>query len=221
MADSNRKLWLRFDGVDEATAVVDSSPVTKTVTPAGAFALDTSQYKFGSASGLFTTGDDVLTVTDHADFTLGAAWTIECWLNSSVVDASYWRHYVDATHLLVCNIISDVVRLIFKNGAIDVDVAGTTPVSADNWHHLAFTFDGTTARVFLDGALDKSVVGNCTVPDFAVNPAINYGGHVRGWLDEFAIFNACKYTASFTPRGPRGSTVAALDAYLKGLGYGC
>ncbi len=43
MAISNRKLWLHFDGANGSTSVIDSSPVTKTISSAGAFAIDTAQ----------------------------------------------------------------------------------------------------------------------------------------------------------------------------------
>ena len=34
------------------------------------------------------------------------------------------------------------------------DTPGTRPVDDGNWHHLALTFDGTTARLYVDGTLD-------------------------------------------------------------------
>ena len=209
--DTDCKLLLRFDGADGATAVIDSSPSTKSIAAAGSFELDDANKKFGATSGLFTTASDVLTVTDHDDFALGAAWTIEAWVYSSTTPSfSIWRQYLNVNYYIIFNITNGVVRCFFNNGGIapyPCSIEGTTPVTTGEWHHVAFTFDGTSLRLFLDGQLENTDTVDYTVPNWAANPTVNYNGLLRGWLDGVALFNVCKYTAAFTPpTQPHGDT---------------
>ena len=194
----NRKLWLHFDGVNGSTSVIDSSPVTKTITSAGAFVLDTSQKRFGVSSGYFTTVADVLTVTDHIDFAFGTSWTVEFWAKwSSTVNASFWRQ-LDGANYIACTKTNGFIRNFFSNGGGALDVAGTIPTgTADGlWHHFAYTYDGTTLRLFVDGVLDNSAVNDYTMYNLAADPTINFGGTMRGWIDELTLWNICKYPSS-------------------------
>ena len=40
-------------------------------------------------------------------------------------------------------------------------VVGATPVSSNVWHHVAVTYDGTTWRLYLDGAARRDAGGEC------------------------------------------------------------
>lgn len=53
--DANTKLLLHYNGADGSTTFTDSETTPKTVTPHGSVQIDTAQFKFGGASGLFTT----------------------------------------------------------------------------------------------------------------------------------------------------------------------
>ena len=203
--DANSVLLLHFNGTDESSTVTDSSPTTKTVTVAAPAQIDDTQYKFGPTSGYFPAAGGALTITDHADFALGAAWTIEFWVNTSAVAGTYipiWRQFLDSTHVL--NIYHQTstgfIRCLLRNNPLDSDLSsGAVVFMPGTWYHLALTFDGTTCRIFCGGVIVGSLVADFTIPDFAANPVINYGGDFRGWIDEFAIFDTCKYTANFTP----------------------
>ena len=66
-------------------------------------------------------------------------------------------------------------------------VNGTTAIPADgSWHHVAATYDGTTWRLYLDGALDATLSVGAFTPRFdsiqhaAIGTALNSTGGVGG-----------------------------------------
>jgi hypothetical protein len=73
--DTYTKVLLHFDGSDASTTITDSNSggSAHTWTAAGNAQIDTAQYKFGGASGLFDGTGDWVTTPDHADFTLGSS----------------------------------------------------------------------------------------------------------------------------------------------------
>ncbi|MEM7119535.1 MAG: LamG domain-containing protein, partial [Chloroflexota bacterium] len=71
-------------------------------------------------------------------------------------------------------------------------VAGTTAVTTNEWHHVAFVFDGTTGRIYLDGQLDGS---NILTPEVADgNLQLGSDSHTsaffHGLMDEFVVYGA-------------------------------
>src|SRR5439155_23355492 len=85
-------------------------------------------------------------------------------------------------------------------------VSGTTAIAADStWHHVAATYDGSSWRVYVDGALQTTlaVAGNVTprfdsIQHAAIGSALNSTGVVtsgqtkglfNGAIDEVRIWN--------------------------------
>jgi hypothetical protein len=68
--------------------------------------------------------------------------------------------------------------------------AGATTVTADSWRHVVFTFDGATARIYLDGVLDGEgpVIGEAATG--ALTIATNKGAlnFFPGMMDEVAFY---------------------------------
>ena len=106
--DNYTKLLLHFDGTDGSTTFVDSSPSGKTVTAVGNAQIDTAQYKFGGASGLFDGNGDYLSVPDSDDWYFGTGdFTIDAWArfaNANVChcicaqradDNNYWAFFYE------------------------------------------------------------------------------------------------------------------------------
>jgi hypothetical protein len=78
--DSYTKLLLHFDGVNGATVFVDSA-ASRPVNAFGNIQINTAQYKFGGASGIFDGSGDYLTLVDSDDWYFGAGdFTIDFWV---------------------------------------------------------------------------------------------------------------------------------------------
>jgi len=79
--------------------------------------------------------------------------------------------------------------------AVWKNVAGRTVVADDEWHHVAATYDKTSEKLYVDGALDVQA-SFTDDPDTPAGPlGIGAGGvggtvgPVAGVLDEVAVFN--------------------------------
>ncbi|HTD67556.1 MAG TPA: LamG-like jellyroll fold domain-containing protein, partial [Candidatus Limnocylindria bacterium] len=77
-------------------------------------------------------------------------------------------------------------------------IAGVTPIGNNVWHHAAVTYDGTTWRLYLNGALDAQLaVGRPPRSDSiqhaslasALTSSGTAAGFFRGVLDEVRIWN--------------------------------
>ncbi len=72
----------------------------------------------------------------------------------------------------VHNVESVLHAQIGANGGCAFNMNATTVITDNTWHHLAFTFDGNTARVYVDGKLEGQQANEVT---FQSNDAITIG----------------------------------------------
>jgi hypothetical protein len=116
---------------------------------------------------------------------------------------------VDMNYIFGIQAATGVLAADFEDTATGLNhpVLGTTAigVSTTTWHHAAATYDGTTWRLYLDGALEKTLgVGDFT-PRFdsiqhgSLGTALNSTGVASGFfagvLDEARIWNYARTPA--------------------------
>jgi hypothetical protein len=69
----------------------------------------------------------------------------------------------------------------------DAALFANTPLTVDTWHHVAVLYDGTTARLYLDGALDASVPASGSIAnstgDLVFGQSLDFR-YFAGALDE-------------------------------------
>jgi hypothetical protein len=77
-------------------------------------------------------------------------------------------------------------------------IVGVTPVTDDDWHHAAATYDGATWRLYLDGVLDAELTVNATpradsIQHFAIGAALTStgarDGAFNGVMDEVRVWD--------------------------------
>lgn len=206
--DSYSKVLLHMNGSDGSTTFTDESG--KTWTRSGNAQIDTAQYKFGGASGLFDGSGDYVSTPDHADFAFGNGnFTIDFWFKQSAVVSQYkmlvgqWGGTQHSWQCMVWN--SD--RLNFSVYTTTQKTVGGVYVRDTNWHHYAAVRYGAIVSLYLDGAsigtpLD---IGTESLKDSTNNVIIGRNPDAttwdwNGWIDEVRISKGiARWTGNFTP----------------------
>lgn len=217
--DRYTKSLLHFDGVDASTTFTDETG--KVWTPAGNAQIDTSQSKFGGASGLFDGTGDYISTPDHVDLELAALdFTIECMFKcaaptglqsrifgkndsaGTVATASFWAYRHESLDVMVVN--------VFHSAGSTVSLVGTTQFTNllnTGWHHMAVVRVGTSLRLYIDGVLEDSDTLSGTINNNSnaltigrLGEAVSATQEWIGWIDEFRLsVGIARYTATFTP----------------------
>jgi hypothetical protein len=204
---SNVVALLHMDGTDASTTFTDVKG--NTFTPAGNAQIDTSQSKFGGASGLFDGSGDYITSGAITGMPLGTGdFTVEFFVRPAIVGSGF-------TGLLATPSPSGYVGgglyIRHYSGTIQVTMNGSsTPVAqasgawaANVWIHVAVTRESGSVRLFIGGVLQGSATTNTTN---LTGTTVRFGystqdpGSYNGWADELRITKGvARYTANFTP----------------------
>ena len=88
---------------------------------------------------------------------------------------------------------------IGANGACGFSIDGTTKITDDKWHHLAFTYDGKMGRAYVDGELEVEAPNGTTFqsadPITIGVPNLNNANGLKGVIDEVRISNVARTEA--------------------------
>ena len=85
---------------------------------------------------------------------------------------------------------------IGANGACAFSIDGTSDITDDKWHHLAFTYDGKMGRLYVDGELETEAPNGQTFqsadPITIGVPNLNNANGLKGIIEEIRISNAAR-----------------------------
>jgi hypothetical protein len=180
---------------------------------AGATAADTSEKQnTGTISGAqwvaegrygaalrFDGVDDIVRVTDAASLDLTSGMTLEAWVRPTAL--SGWRTVImkevggGLAYTLYAHDDAPkpaaYVRIAGKSAS---DAAsGTAGLPLNTWSHLAATYDGTTLRLFVNGAqvASRPVTGSIVTSSNPLNVGGNsvWGEYFAGLIDEVRIYS--------------------------------
>ena len=207
-------LLMHFNGTNGSTTFVDSSSSPRTLTANGAAQLSTSTVKYGSASGVFTSGSYVSSPANAA-FNMGSgAFTIEGWIRPGADGVTYYvignsdsSGNNASIGFGIQRTAANKMRIIaFSGAALPVDLTGSTNVLAGSWTHFAFTRSGNNFDVWVNGVKDATTLTvsttiNSSANLFAVGRLGEWAGTpFVGNLDDVRITKGvARYTAGFTP----------------------
>jgi hypothetical protein len=186
---------------DDLTVTVNAAETNRAIDFGGAGTLNT-HVTFGPAPGL-----GLSTFTIEAWFRQDGAGVTQSTGTSGVVAVpivTKGRNETDGSNVDMNYFMgissTGVLTADFEDTASGLNhpVAGTTPISANVWHHAAATYDGTTWRLYLDGALEATEPENATprsdsIQHASIGSALNStgvaGGFFDGPIDEVRIWN--------------------------------
>lgn len=212
---------LHFDGVNASTTFTESSTFSKTWTAQGAAQLGTANKKFGTASGLFNDGDAYIKSSSLTEFdflTSANPFTVEAWIYPSSGVASVARHVFSISEnntggfaywYLGRSGTNNLIAYVQNStGGGGTTLTATGALTLDTWQHIALSYDGTTARIFVNGNQVQSGSWN-TYPTAKVLH-VGIGGVANGYtdagvgrwagsIDELRVTrNVARYTGNFT-----------------------
>ncbi|MDD7986191.1 LamG domain-containing protein [Lentisphaera marina] len=89
---------------------------------------------------------------------------------------------------------TDTVAFSLNGPSGDADLQASTSVADGQWHMVAGTYDGTTAKVFVDGKLENSRARSGAIrydyqPIWIGGNSERPGREWNGWIDEVAIYS--------------------------------
>ncbi|MBI4146914.1 LamG domain-containing protein, partial [Candidatus Woesearchaeota archaeon] len=154
----------------------------------------------GQVGGAYTfdgVNDFIETNAAAGNFTAASSFSVEAWVNSTLDNAD--RVVVGKVaggdvgwHLRIT--IPNAARFILASSG-GVNKGSDTAVLTAGYHHLVGTWDGATARTYLDGALSSSpfssgVPGTITnTVTLKVGKDDSLPGYFRGTIDEVRVYN--------------------------------
>ncbi|MFG1943430.1 LamG-like jellyroll fold domain-containing protein [Nonomuraea sp. NPDC048826] len=190
-------------------------------------AIDTSWVngKYGKAlsfDGIFS----LVTVEDSPSLRLDTGLTLSAWVKPSSVDNWYTvmgkdlATFDDLSYALYASSgFTPTGWLTTENEPVRVD--GTDSLPVNTWRHLAVTYDGSKARLYLNGAQvgEESASGALRDDggDFHIGGNTIYGELFDGVIDEVRVYNRAQTAAEITAdmSTPLGGTSTVAAAVMK------
>jgi len=188
---------LRFDGANNGTVFTDSGPLLLPVSRLGTtnVVTSTTQFKYGSASGLFPSTNGYLSV-NHPNLALGTGnFTIEMWLF-----AATFRGNSGILSFGTSN--STFTTILYTNSNLLQSDVATIPLGS--WFHVAYVRQGTgtnQTRLYLNGILINQSINSTNYAQIFYNIGI-YFSTSYCWganIDNFRVTKAVRYLTNFNP----------------------
>lgn len=174
--------------------VLDASPQRNTGTIQGASRTSNGRYGRGVS---FDGQDDWITVADDSSLDLTNGMTLEAWVKPDTL-ANSWRTILikeQTQNLAYAMYAGTDAGLPSGHVYTDSDkgLSGPTALPLGQWSHVATTFDGSTLRLYVDGAQVSTMA--VTGPITVSGGALRMGGNAvwaewfDGTLDEVRVYN--------------------------------
>lgn len=218
---SNVSCLMHFDALktDGSLQFIDAKGNTWNSPAVGGSAIDTTIKKFGGGSHNPSTGNAYAQTTTSSPFAFGSGdFTVEAQLYRDTNDLPNYHGAVCADDigttrgwLLFANVSNGFMNFAGFSGATSFTVADTIIPALSTWYHYAVVRDGSTLRMYRDGAQVASVPITGTINDAGAGCRV--GGLInsanissvipwKGRIDEVRVTKGvCRYPngTTFTP----------------------
>jgi hypothetical protein len=163
--------------------------------------------RFGEALSLDGENDFVLVPSSASLESTAEEWTGMAWINLVQREADAAAQCCSDDHLIYAFTAAwHNLFLVFgpgrganqgkvEAGSLELApqwMSGPTVVEDDSWHHLAYTYDGSTKTIWVDGVVDVDQAAGGTTNLIAMDMSIGGTATERwahGLIDEVALFN--------------------------------
>ena len=209
LSDGPASYW-KLDETNGTSAADSAGAVTGTYT-SGPALNQVSGVKDANTAVTFDGTNDYLVMGDVHDFAGTTPFSAELWVNRGTGNETYYRkliskeRYTSATNRGGWNLSivesdhpTDANRFAFgrfDGGSNSSNARGTTVTQAGVWYHVVATYDGTTMRLYVNGALEDTVPSSLLVENNALPLYVGVFGAINvtnqlfhGQMDEVAIY---------------------------------
>jgi Concanavalin A-like lectin/glucanases superfamily/Helix-turn-helix domain len=189
--------------------------------------------KYGKALN-FNGENTCASVANGSDLQLNGPFTLEAWVKPA--NTSQWApiFYKEAGSFYGYSIFfgaftaGHIQGYISEHAGEYTEVESPGTLAANTWAHVAMTSDGTTMRLYVNGAqVDTSPASKAiaTTGPLLIGCAKNFGEYFKGAIDNVRVFNraltaaeveADKTAAVGTSSGPMQSGIAKTEITLDG-----
>jgi hypothetical protein len=195
-------------------------------TVSGVFSRDNTNGLYFNGGTQLITGS-TLDTPPTQPFAYGSSnFTIECWFkttaSSSVLFGQHnWGSYTGCT--VACGALvnqSNQDCMYFSDGTYQY-MPSRPGVSLNTWHHFALVRNGSSIKIYLDGAVTTAIL---TTSKPLGTPSASFGigcngkytgnGFLTGYIRQWAVHNDPLYLSNFTPPVSfvnNGSTMSWMD----------
>lgn len=205
---SNVSLLLKMDGANNSTTFTDSSLTPKAVLAKGNAKISTTQSKFSGSSAYFDGVSSTYLAIPAVGLPIGAGdFTIEMWANFA--NPSAYQYFCASSsmtggyfQMALNGMASNAIGIGRTNVDWPLVFSGHNMV-ANTWYHIAICRANGVARCFINGNQIGSSITDST--NFTIGVSEFHIGHqdangtMTGYLDDFRLTNAARYTANFLP----------------------
>jgi|GEM_PF-2845683 len=192
-------LWHMEEESGSDAYIKDSSSYGNDGTPVNTYA---DSGKIGAARGFDGSGDYINIPNYDTTFAISGNITVDAWVKKSTSAGGMVLRRGDyATYAVYA---TDVFQAWYYNSGCGTStgVTGTSKIDDGQWHYVAFTRNGTTASLYVDGRLeDVNTSGTSSACVYSseplrigagVDPSKNPNAFMNGSIDEVRISNIAR-----------------------------
>ncbi len=171
----------------------------------------------GNSYYLYFDGDDSFFIPDNIynNMDIDSTWTIETWCEVDSYTDNGWNVILDRRNVFSLYLLNDydsdfAIRFVKRDNSDNI-VASLRSDSSDvnlqlgQWFHVAVQYDGTTAKLFINGTLvdesteDFSLASSTNYLNIGARYWGSYSRYLEGRLDEIRISDVARYDNGFCP----------------------
>ena len=144
--------------------------------------------RWGAGALMFDGTDDYVSVTNNASLNIGSSFSAEVWVKTSTTGIRYiYRKVVSSAEDKSLSVdASGKAAFYLYNTFGGTTLASNKTVTDGQWHYIAVTYDGSTAKIYIDGLLDNSKSASGDIAnsngDLIIGSSIA-GGYFQGIID--------------------------------------
>ncbi len=144
--------------------------------------------RWGAGALMFDGSNDYVSVTNNASLNIGSSFSAEVWVKTSTTGFMYiYRKLVSSAEDKSMAIDASGKALFYLYNTFGgTGLVSNKTVTDGQWHYIVATYDGSTAKIYIDGLLDNSKSASGDVADSNGNLIIGgstAGGYFQGVID--------------------------------------